>query len=52
MKVVMIALSPLFEVSTATAVTAMLYGDPGIKSLMVKDVSVVMLLKETPSTVH
>lgn len=51
-KVVMNVLSPSFEESTATAATEMLYLVPGIKSLMVKKVSVVPLLKLTPPTAH
>lgn len=45
-------LSPSFEELTATADTVMLYRDPGIKPVILKEVSVVLSLKVLPPKVH
>lgn len=41
-KVIVEALSPSLEATTATAATLMLYWDPGVRLLMTKEVSVVL----------
>ena len=51
-KVVFEMVSPSFVGSIATADTVMLYQDPGIKLLMIKEVSLVLLLEVSSPKVH
>lgn len=49
MEVVVEALPPSFEATTATAATLMLYWDPGVRFSMTKEVWVVVVLFSSPA---